>query len=40
MIGRGNDDEYTLRVAWTAHRGAIDTAPAEAKDYLLRLLPG
>lgn len=40
MNNRVIGDEYVMRAAWTAHRGALDTAGAEAAEYLGRLLPG
>ncbi|MCU0457919.1 MAG: hypothetical protein MUE37_02365 [Bacteroidales bacterium] len=39
-MDRVNEEEYILRVAWTAHRGAMATAPAEAEEYLRLLIPG
>lgn len=32
--------DYVLRLAWTAHRGALDTARSEAEDFMGQLLPG
>ena len=34
------EEDYVIKVAWTAHRGALETAPAEAEAYMRRLLPG
>lgn len=40
MEGRKIDNDYVLRVAWTAHRGAMATAGVEAAVCLRDLIPG
>jgi L-fucose isomerase-like protein len=34
------ESNYVLRLGWTAHRGALATAPSEAEDFMGQLLPG
>ena len=34
------ESDYVLRLAWTAHRGALATAPSEAEDFMGQLLSG
>jgi L-fucose isomerase-like protein len=38
-VSRSGLNEYILRVAWTAHSGAAETAAAEAGIFMGRLLP-